>query len=254
MRKLLYDSDVEYGLAVLLDSKKVTSTLSKELISAFVQTTDVTRSGILATAHQYVGILGDPAVLESLDGPTSFDINALLAGEPMTIYFVIPPNKLTAYAELVRLWFTTLLHLFSERIVRPIIPTLLIIDECANLGKLDGLISAVTLMRCYGMRIWPMFQSLGQMKNIYKTDWMTIIDNCDIIQAYGIKHYPTAKEMSEIIGGITAGQLLKMQREHAVLMRAGKPVEIIRRPDYLKDAFFRNMGFQKNPFYEFSKI
>jgi type IV secretion system protein VirD4 len=239
----------------LVVNGKITNTLAIELISSYLSVpARPTRGCILSTVHQHLGILGDPVVLDTLEGPTSFDIKGLIKGDPITIYFVIPPNKLAAYSMLLRLWFTSLLYLFTERTRRPRNPTLFIIDECANLGKLDGLMTAITLMRSYGLRIWCMFQSIGQIKDKYRNDWMTIIDNCDVIQAYGFKHYPTAKEMSEIIGSITPGQLLKIPRENAVLMRAGQPVEIIKRLDYLKDNFFKNKGFKKNPIYEYSKL
>ncbi len=254
MRSVLCSDDVTYKLAVMLDNKEVKNKLAIELISSFLQVTEVTRSCILSCVQQHLSILGDPPVLESLDGPTSFDVNQLLNGKPVTIYFVIPPNKLAAYSTLLRLWFTTLLHLFTEREKRPEIATLFLIDECANLGKIDGLVTAVTLLRSYGLKLWMFFQSLGQMKGIYKTEWSTILDNCDSIQAYGFKHYPTAKEMSEIIGSMTPAQLLSMPKEHAVLMRAGHPVEVMKRLDYLKDKLFKNTGFKKNPFYEFERV
>lgn len=254
MRSLLCVDDVVYKLAVMLDTKQITNRLAVELITGFLPVTDVTRSCILSSVQQHLSIFGDADVLHSLDGPTSFDINELLDGKPITIYFVIPPNKLSAYSTLLRLWFTTMLHLFTERVTRPKLATLFLIDECANLGKVDGLVTAITLLRSYGIRLWLFFQSLGQMKGLYKTDWMTILDNCDCIQAYGFKHYPTAKEMSEIIGTMTPAQLLAMPKEHAVLMRAGHPVEVIKRLDYLKDSLFKNSGFQPNRFYEFERI
>ncbi len=255
MRRILFAEDVTYKLALMLDNKEIRNPLAIELVRAFLQIPETpTRNCVLSSVHQHLGILGDPVVLESLEGPSSFNIQSLVNGEPITIYFVIPPNKLAAYSVLLRLWFTSLLYLFTERTTRPKLPTLLIIDECSNLGKLDGLMSAITLMRCYGLRIWCMFQSVAQIKDKYKSEWLTIIDNCDVIQAYGFKHFPTAKEMSEIIGGISAAELLCMPRENAILMRAGMPVATIKRLDYLKDELFKNSGFQKNPFYAFSKI
>jgi hypothetical protein len=37
-------------------------------------------------------------------------------------------------------------------------------------------------------------------------------------------------------------------------MRAGQPVEVIKRLDYLKDSLFKNKGFEKNTFYEYEKL
>lgn len=254
MRSLICSDDVAYKLAVMLDTKEIKNKLAADLISNFLSVTEVTRSCTLSCAQQHLAILGTSKVLDSLDGPTSFSINDLVEGKPVTLYFVIPPNKLAAYSTLLRVWFTSLLQLFTEREKRPKLATLFLIDECANLGRIDGLVTAITLLRSYGIRLWLFFQSLGQMKTAYKLEWSTILDNCDSIQAYGFKHYPTAKEMSEIIGSMTPAQLLALPKEHAVLMQSGQPVEIMKRLDYLKDADFKNSGFENNDFYEFSKI
>ena len=254
MRSLICSDDVTYKLAVMLDSKEIKNKLAADLISSFLSVTEVTRSCTLSCAQQHLEILGTSSVLDNLDGPSSFSVKDLLDGKPITLYFVIPPNKLASYSTLLRVWFTSLLQLFTEREKRPKLPTLFLIDECANLGRIDGLVTAITLLRSYGIRLWLFFQSLGQMKTTYKLEYSTIFDNCDFIQAYGFKHYPTAKEMSEFIGTMTPAQLLGMPKEHAVLMQANQPLEIMKRLDYLKDPLFKNSGFMKNVFYEFSKI
>lgn len=255
MRDIFYADDMVYRLAVLMDTKTVTSKLACEMFNSFLQTPDVTRGGISSTAQQYIGILGEPAVLENLNGPTSFDIKDLFTGEKaMTIYFVIPPNKLSAFSTLLRLWISSVINVISDREVRPMLPTLMLIDECYNLGKLDNLISAITLMRCYGLKIWCFFQSIAQIKQLYPTEWMTIIDNCDVIEAFGFKQYMSAKDMCDVVGGITASQLLKTKPDQAILMKAGEPYQVIQKLDYLKDKMFKNTGFEPNPFYRHSTI
>jgi type IV secretion system protein VirD4 len=251
LRKYLFEKDVDYKLASMLDSKAVSNTFAYELIGSYLQSpAEKTRPSILATAQQHLAILGDPAVLESLSGPSSFNINDLLNGEAITIYLVIPPNKLRGYSALLRLWITSFLYLFAERKSRPATPTLFIIDECASLGRLEPLVSAICLLRSYGIRIWTMFQDLGQIKQLYPQDWTTIINNCDVIQTFGIRTHLMAKDLADVLGVFTPAQLLALPADTAVLGRAGKASAIIKRLDYLKDKIFQDSGYEVNAFYE----
>ena len=42
-----------------------------------------------------------------------------------------------------------------------------LIDEAAQLGTLDELRSAITLMRGYGVKGWSFWQDLSQLQRIY---------------------------------------------------------------------------------------
>ena len=108
LRRILMSDDVVYNLAVLLDTAgKTMPTMAKQQISSFLQTTDVTRSGILSTAQQHLRILADPAVEASL-GTTSFSLADFKSGEPMTIYLILPSTKLPSHGLLLRNWLSTL--------------------------------------------------------------------------------------------------------------------------------------------------
>lgn len=250
LRKTLFVDDVDFGIAKMMDEKVIKSTFAYELLAAYLQIpSDKTRPCVLSSAQQYIGLLGDAAVLQSLEGPSSFNVIDLINGKPLTIYFIIPPNKLKAYNVLLKLWVTSLLHLFTERTHKPLTRTLMIIDECSNLGAMDSLVTAITLMRSYGLRLWTLFQSLGQIKSAYPNDWSSIIANCDVIQAFGFSNYLIAKETSETFGGFTPNQLLSMPVDEAVLIRSGHRIEKMKKLDYLNDKMFRHLGYKDNPFY-----
>lgn len=249
-RKRFFAADVDYDLAVLLDSKTITSDLARELIEAYLSLpSDKTRPCVLTTAQQHISVLGDPAVLKCLDSPTSFNLQDALEGKPVTIYLVIPPNKLKAYAALLRLWVTCFLFLFTERKARPRLPTLFVLDETANLGKLDALVSAVTLLRSYGLRVWTFFQDLGQIKTLYPHNWTTIINNCDVLQAFGMRNFLMAEEVSKLFGDITSKELLFLPQDECIVARTGHHTERLTKLDYLNDKRYKKYQFNPNPFY-----
>lgn len=251
LRKRLYGEDVDYNLAVMLDAKEKVNSLVYDLLAAYLQVpSDKTRPCVLCTAQQHLSILGEPAVLDSLDGPTSFNVQALRSGLPMTIYLVIPPNKIKAFSSLLRLWIVSLLYLLTERKNRPEIPTLMLIDEAGNLGRMDALVSSVTLLRSYGIRIWTFWQDLGFMKRLYPQDWTTLLNNCDVVQAFGMRNFLMAKEIAEVFGTFSPQQLMQLPAGEALLARAGKKVERMKRFDYLTDKRFRKYGFEENAMYK----
>ncbi|HEX5155104.1 MAG TPA: type IV secretory system conjugative DNA transfer family protein [Parafilimonas sp.] len=254
VRKALFNDDVDYELAKLMDSKTITSTFAYELLAAYLQIpSDKTRPCILSTAQQYVALLGDPVVLDSLRGPSGFNVQDLIDGKPMTIYFIIPINKLDAYNSLLKLWVRSILFLLSERKRKPQSKTLMILDECSNLGTMKPLVSSITLMRSFGLRIWCFFQSLSQIKERYPKEWQTIVDNSNIIEVFGINKYYSSKEIADLLGNITPHQILNMPGSEAILLMNDHRIQRVQKLDYLKDKRYRDLGYDSNPFYSNEK-
>ena len=80
---------------------------------------------------------------------------------------------------------------------------LFMLDEMAQLGTMDMMRQAVSLLAGYGMSIWMIWQDLSQLKSLYKTDWSSFIANAKIQQFFGINDHETAKFISEMLGEAT---------------------------------------------------
>lgn len=143
-----------------------------------------TRASIAATACSHLTFIHQGAVARSLEA-TTFSLDALKSGRPMTIYLVLPPDKLITHGKLLRLWLGVLLRVLTGRIERPPIPTLLLVDEAAQFGPLDELRTAITLMRGYGVRVWTFWQDLSQLRRTYPDDWESLLNNCATHQYFG---------------------------------------------------------------------
>src|SRR6202035_101470 len=120
--------------------------------------------------------------------------------EDYTIYIVIPPTKLASHAFLLKAWVGVLMHSVMERKTLPSRRTLFILDECANLGEMDILKKAVTLLRGYGLQVWMFFQDLSQLEFLYEGDFKTIVNNCGVMQAFGVSRLSGASALASIIG------------------------------------------------------
>ena len=248
LRSILGKEDVVYKLATILDANENLDSYAYEEISQFIQTTDVTRSGILSTAQQHIQILGDPKVLNSMS-KTTFDLKAYQEGKIYSIYIVLPPDKLQSHASLLRLWVASLMDLLMDRKFRPEVPNLFIIDEAAQLGDLDSFRTAMTLLRGYGVRVWSFWQDLSQLKGNYEKDWQTLTNNVEAFQTFGVTSFIMAKELSALLGRISPSQLLALKAEEQVIVTSGAKLTICEKIDYLMDKQYQGK-YEPNPMFK----
>jgi type IV secretion system protein VirD4 len=249
VRDLLYGDDPTYKLAVLLDTKgKTMDAEAYQEISTFLSIrADVTRAGVLSTAQQYLRLFGSPTVQKAIE-KTTFDLAKIRDGEPVSLYIIIPPNKLVSHQALFRLWVGALLSLYSSRESVPKINTLFIIDEAAQLGNLSLLRQAKTLLRGYGLQTWSFWQDLSQIKELYQTEWATMVNNCAVLQLFGAKNYMVAQEFASMVGA-DAEEIRKLKGDEQVLILDGeRPIHALRY-DYLRDEAFKGL-YDANPLYD----
>lgn len=248
VRELLMSDDAVYNLATLLESHENINRLSKQNISSFLPITEQTRSGILSTAQSYLKVVNSDSALRSLTRST-IDLDAVREGAPMTIYIVIPPDKLESHGALLRLWVGALMLTVMGRRRRPKRSTLFLLDECAQLGEFGPLRQSMTLLRGYGLQVWPFFQDLSQLQRLYPKDWRTIFNNAGVFQLFGVANHLMAKESSDLIGDIDADTLRAMQADKQVVAISGRKALNCRLPDYLEDAPFKGL-WDPNPMFD----
>lgn len=248
MRQLLkyvFTDDTVYNLAVLLDTKTVKCPMAYRELAAFLQLPErETRPSVLATAVSYLNALHSEKVMHAL-GDSSFDLNDIVSGKPLSIFIVVPPEKLKSHAPLIRLWISTLMAAVSTRKRIPEKRTLFILDEVAQLATLPMLESAITLMAGYGMQVATIWQDFSQIQKCY-TAWETLVNNCAVLLAFGAGHSHTARNLSDIMD-CDASLVRKLPPENLLMFRQGQSEPMVcRRLDYLNDPLFSGK-FDPNP-------
>ena len=113
-------------------------------------------------------------------------------------------------------------------------------DEIGNLGRLESLLMATTLLRGGGVTVWSFWQNAAQLQ-IYGSQANTLIDNAGVIQIFGIRNYRMAQDLANVVGGISADELLKMPGSEQVLLiesklRRSKQVRYYEDREFLKGA------------------
>jgi type IV secretion system protein VirD4 len=233
---ILTDDDAIYRMACMLDKKEVKNRAAKAAFASFLQLpSENTRPSVLGTALTHVRLF-DSDLMRKVTDTTSFDLDAFIAGAPMSLYIIVPPFRLTAYRPLLRIWLSGLILALTLRKTPPQHRTLLICDEAGNLGRLETLLTAATLLRSWGLTLWTFWQNAAQL-NIYGPHANTLIDNAGVIQAFGARNRRMAQDFVNLVGGVSPDDILKMPKDEQVLLIEGAPMRCKQVRHYNDQAF-----------------
>ena len=207
-----------------------------------------TLGGIQAFAQEMLAFVRGPLVERAI-ATSSFSLETVTLGDPVSIYIVVPPHMLASHGRLLRLWISALISAIIRRRTRPTRPTLFLLDEAAQLGELRQLQQAITLLRGYGLKTWSFWQDVSQIKRNYPDDWPTMINNCRVVQCFGANNMNAARDMSDLVGLGTPEGVLDLADNEMLLQIAGDQAVYARLPNYLADPPFSGQ-FNANPFYD----
>jgi type IV secretion system protein VirD4 len=124
--------------------------------------------GILSTANQSLAFLSTPAVMESTQCTSGFDLEALFQGRGATIYPIIPLQYLKSHGALMRLYLTAFTKYVVSRGIKNPRPVNVILDECAAVmaGHGDTFEEMLTVGRGFNLKVTAIFQSLAQLRKL----------------------------------------------------------------------------------------
>lgn len=248
LRELFGGPDLAHEVAVMLDTGRVSVRDARQEFAVFLQHPErETRPSVQSSAAQHLRLFGSDAVRRATD-TTSFPLEDLVEGRPMTAYLVVPVDKLVSHRALVRLWLGTILRALGTRRRLPPRPTVMLLDEAAQLGRMDPLLQAATLMRGFGVRLWTFWQDAFQIRSLYPQDWPAILSNASSVQLFGARGWPMARDFAEWTGIGDPGLFLELGPDEQVLMLEGRPAERAGRLDYRRDAEFAGL-WDPNPFH-----
>jgi len=204
-------------------------------------------ASIISVTQSQVDFLRGQTVQGVLERST-FSLNDLKEGHLMTIYLVMPPERLESHGRLLRLWIGTLMTVLLRRSSPPAERTLFILDEASQLGTLRQLRQAITLLRGYGLQTWSFWQDLSQLRQLYPRDWETMYNNCRVHQHFGLTNMHAVRTACEMTGYPDEYEILDLDGDEMMLGLSGDLAVIAQRPNYLTDSIF-NGQYDANPFH-----
>lgn len=231
--EILGADDVTYLLATMLDTRKDLNRCAYQTIASILQLPDVTRGGVIASTQAYVKPLMSESVLKSL-GPSTIPLTELIAGKPMSIYLVLPPHRLPALRGLLKVQLGTIMTALLNRRERPELPTWLVLDEVGQLETFPILENLLTMSAGYAVKVAMYWQDLAQMTTYYPDSWRTILNNCSVLQAFGIYNRVMANQWGDYMD-ISPGELLRMKPDEQVLSIHNRGTFRCKRLNYLRD-------------------
>jgi len=160
------------------------------------------QSSVLAALQSHTHFLDSPSIRKNLSA-SDFKFEDLKSSK-MTIYLVLPADRLNAFGRWLRLLIQQALTVNARNIeVKPDKPILFMLDEMAAMGRLSMIEQAFGLMAGFGMQIWGIIQDLSQLHRIYGDGWQTFIGNSGVIQYFGSRDLMTAEYFSKLCGVTT---------------------------------------------------
>ncbi len=239
--------DAVLEFAKLLDTGKVPEVANGHIAGFLGLSERDTRPSVLGTVQQHVRIFRNPIVRAAMS-TSSFDLDAIRDGRPLTIFLVIPPDKIRSHSAMLRLWLWAIMSTMIRRRTNPASQTLFLIDEMGHLGAIPLLEDAVTLMRGYGVRMVMFLQHLHQLAKLYPDNHLTIASNCGAIATFGVENYAMARPLADLFGDMTTSELMAMPDDEMALKLRKQPTRRLTKLDYLQDTRFKGK-FDINPRY-----
>lgn len=170
------------------------------LANKAAQFTESTREikSIISQARTQTAFLDDPVIAECLSG-SDFDF-AEMKQARMTVYLVLPAKYMQFQARWFRLLVTSAIDALTGEPQPGDKRVLFVLDEFAQLGRLEAIEKALALVRGYGIQLWPFVQDLPQLKGVYPDRWESFLATAGIAQFFTPNDDMTAKYISERCG------------------------------------------------------
>lgn len=134
-----------------------------------------------------------------------------------TLYLVMPEDKLSSHAGLVRMWLGGVLRaarLMGDDQGRN---ALFLVDEAGNLGNMREVMLALTLGRSKGIRLATFWQDMAQMRAAYGEEGRMFMSNSSLRLFLGTNDLQDSRYISEVLGSDTRGlPLLNPEQVRAV--------------------------------------
>lgn len=234
--RILFAEDPVYNLATLMDAKVVKNSYEAGAIAQFLSMPDITRGGVMATAASGVSCLRSPLVQESL-GRSTFSMSDFIDNKPMTFYLVLPLHHLNSHSTVLRLVLETLCQALLRRTRQYEVPTLLVVDEAAQLGSMPLIRTISTYLRGYGVKLHLLFQDGSQLTNLYN-DWPTLMNNTSLRTFMPGSDGLASKQIAEM-AGVDPRRLAELRKFEQLVCETGRAPRVVRIPQYWRDPLFK---------------
>ena len=137
--------------------------IARSKLARFDSASDEINS-VMSTARTQTGFLDSEVLNRNMD-ESDFCFGDLCGGN-VSVYLVLPPDKLQTYARWLRLMVSIAIRAVARGGSQSPsgLPALFVLDEFGTIGNLNAVAWAYGLMAGLGMILWVFAQDLNQLK------------------------------------------------------------------------------------------
>ncbi|WP_131120257.1 type IV secretory system conjugative DNA transfer family protein [Lichenihabitans psoromatis] len=149
--------------------------------------------------------LWNNGLIAAATATSDFDIRELRR-QPMTIFIGCTIAELAIFRPLIRILFQQIHDLMMVKIPGPDEPhqVLLMLDEFYHVGRMDSLVSKITISAGYGFRMAIVMQDIAQLDELYgRNTRVTTVSGSQIKLFIQINDLDTSEFVSEMLGETT---------------------------------------------------
>ncbi|MCG7492497.1 type IV secretory system conjugative DNA transfer family protein [Thalassobius sp. Cn5-15] len=182
--------------------KKSMHPIVKSTGARSLQKEEKLKASVIATAQAHTHFLDSDRIAKNMK-VSSFKFEDLKT-KPMTIYLVLPSDRLNTFGRWLRLLVQQAITVNARNLeTKPDNSILFLLDEFAALGRLTMVEQAYGLMAGYGMQLWGIVQDFNQLDRIYDKGWQSFVSNSGMINYFGSSDKMTADYFSSLCGETT---------------------------------------------------
>ena len=193
--------DFKKNMLIPMMASKAFGGAIKEMVSQYYDLAPETYSGIISHLSESTKFLSDPQIKASTTS-SSFSV-AELRDVRMTVYLVIPHDRLDTHATWLRLVIAATMQAVKTRAQTTPPPRhrcMFLIDEFGSMGHIADIPRDIAVMAGYGLDFTLVVQGLDQLQDHYKEAKGTILNNCAYKWFCYVNDLDSAKYLSETLG------------------------------------------------------
>ncbi|MEM7069261.1 MAG: type IV secretory system conjugative DNA transfer family protein [Pseudomonadota bacterium] len=156
------------------------------------------------TLSRQLQFLSDPRMQKHLSNESDFSLVDAIQNY-WSIYLCLPPYQIPRMKRWLRMLIDVALQAkmatnHNHDKSKP--NTLFMLDEFFALGKMKSIEESAAYMAGYGIKLVPVIQNIGQIKQLYDKNWETFLGNTGAIIAWGLNDLDSEQYISDRIGKI----------------------------------------------------
>jgi type IV secretion system protein VirD4 len=195
---------------IIAERKSSGSPLSVGCVSAlndWISSSANTFTGIRQSVSAKINLWLNPYV-DAATSESDFDLREFRT-RPVSLYLGVSPDNIERVSDIYNLLFQQLIDLNVRELPDPNagkhpLKLLLLLDEFARIGRASVIASGFSFVAGYGIRLVPVIQARGQLREVYGADVTSeIVQNCGVELIFTPKDITVAKELSERLGNYT---------------------------------------------------